>query len=95
MNEIVNDHDFPKLSGGLTKGGLDNVEYGTNIHLVRINIQYYSGKADFYITLICSKSTLHAFYFYSLVSLLKIKILTVKVLIYQINIEFKYSICFY
>ena len=28
-NETVNDQDFPKLTGGLDKGGLDNVEYGT------------------------------------------------------------------
>ena len=25
---MVNDQDFPKLTGGLDKGGLDNVEYG-------------------------------------------------------------------
>ena len=24
---MVNDQDFPKLTGGLDKGGLDNVEY--------------------------------------------------------------------
>ena len=36
FNEIVNDQDFAKLTGGLDKGGgldkeggLDNVEYGT------------------------------------------------------------------
>ena len=28
FSEIVNDQDFPKLTGGLDKGGLDNVEYG-------------------------------------------------------------------
>ena len=26
---MVNDQDFPKLTGGQDKGGLDNVEYGT------------------------------------------------------------------
>ena len=28
---MVNDQDFPKLTGGLDKGGLDNVEYGINL----------------------------------------------------------------
>ena len=33
FNEIVNDQDFPKITGGLDKGGgLDSVEYG-NIFL--------------------------------------------------------------
>ena len=31
FNEIVNDQDFPKLTGGLDKGGLDNVEYGNDL----------------------------------------------------------------
>ena len=31
LNEIANDQDFPKLTGGLDKGGrLDNVEYGNS-----------------------------------------------------------------
>ena len=29
FNKIFNDQDFAKLTGGLNKGGLDNVEYGT------------------------------------------------------------------
>ena len=28
FNEVVNNRDFVKLTGGLDKGGLDNVEYG-------------------------------------------------------------------
>ena len=29
FNEIINDQDFPKLTGGTRqRGGLDNVEYG-------------------------------------------------------------------
>ena len=31
FNEMVNLQHFPKLTGGLDKGGLDNVEYGTTV----------------------------------------------------------------
>ena len=34
FNKIVNDQDFPKLTGGLDKGGgLDSVEYGNNLYI--------------------------------------------------------------
>ena len=39
FNEIVNDQDFPKLTGGLEKeGGLDNVEY--DIHCLTNKIKF-------------------------------------------------------
>ena len=31
FNEVANDQDFAKLTGGLDKGRLDNVEYGNSI----------------------------------------------------------------
>ena len=35
---MVNDQDFPKLTGGLDKGGgLDNFEYGNTVRLSLFN----------------------------------------------------------
>ena len=33
FNQIANDQDFVKLTEGLDKGGLDNVEYGNEIEM--------------------------------------------------------------
>ena len=34
FNEVANDQDFAKLTGGLDKEGLSNVEYGNNTHTI-------------------------------------------------------------
>ena len=66
FNKIVNDQDFPKLTGGLDKGGgeLDNVEYG---NIVWFYFFYCSYKIIFYLP----KSLFKIFWFISY----KIKIL--------------------